>query len=135
LGKAANHISQEPSRRSSLRIGSIVIHTPEFEQTVAFWQAALCYVPREGAKTDWIVLRDPTGRNPNLSFQARDRRPRSRSWVHVDLYALDQEAEVQRLQKLGARRYPWRYPSEPDFVVLEDPGGNLFCVVAKPEDH
>jgi hypothetical protein len=81
------------------------------------------------------VLCDPTARSPNLAFEARDRHPRSRSWVHLDLYALDQETEVQRLLKLGARRYPWRYPRESDFVVLEDPGGNLFCVVAKPNDH
>jgi catechol 2,3-dioxygenase-like lactoylglutathione lyase family enzyme len=128
-----NYVSHEP--RSSLRIGSIVIHTPEFDQTIAFWQAALGYVPRDGIKADWVVLRDPTGRSPSLAFQARDRRPRSRSWIHLDLYALDQEAEVQRLLTLGARRYPWRYPAGCDFVVLEDPGGNLFCVVAKPDGH
>jgi len=30
-----------------------------------------------------------------------------------------------------AKRYPWRSVSPPDFVVLEDPDGNLFCVVQK----
>lgn len=118
-----------------MKIGSIVIHTPEFDRTVAFWQAALGYVPREPAQGDWVVLRDPTGQGPNLSFQGRDRRPRSRSWVHLDLYSTDHKAEVQRLLTLGARRYPWRYPSSSDYVVLEDPGGNLFCVVAKPEER
>jgi Glyoxalase-like domain len=68
-----------------------------------------------------------------LSFQARDRRPRSRSWVHLDLYTADQEAEVERLLSLGAQRYRWRYRPGADFVVLEDPGGNLFCVVSKKE--
>jgi hypothetical protein len=34
--------------------------------------------------------------------------------------------------QLGARRYPWRYRPQADFVVLEDPGGTLFCVVQKP---
>jgi Glyoxalase-like domain len=119
----------------ALRIGSIVIHTPEFERTATFWQAALSYVPRGPAQEDWVVLRDPTNNGPNLAFQARDRRPRSRSWIHLDLYTADQAAEVERLLKLGARRYPWRYAPGGDFVVLEDPGGNLFCVVAKQEDH
>ena len=118
-----------------MKIGSIVIHTPEFDRTVAFWQAALGYVPRQPAHGDWVVLQDPTGKGPNLSFQGRDRRPRSRSWVHLDLYTADQQSEVQRLLALGARRYPWRYRSGADFVVLEDPGGNLFCVVAKTEDQ
>lgn len=130
-----NYVSNGLIPRSSMRIGSVVIHTPEFDRTVAFWQAALDYVPREPAKADWAVLRDPTGRSPNLAFQARDRRPRSRSWVHLDLYALDPEAEVERLLRLGARRYPWRYAAGSDFTVLEDPGGNLFCVVAKPDGH
>jgi hypothetical protein len=92
-----------------VRIGSIVIHTPEFERTVAFWQAALGYVPRNLAQGGWVVLQDPSGRGPNLSFQARDRRPRSRSWIHLDLYTADQETEVERLLSLGAARYPWRY--------------------------
>jgi hypothetical protein len=114
-----------------MRIGSIVIHCYDFDRTVAFWQAALHYVPREPATDRWVVLRDPMGRGPNLSFQGRDTRPRSRSWVHLDLYTESQQAEVERLLTLGARRHPWRYPAGADYVVLEDPGGALFCVVQK----
>jgi hypothetical protein len=29
-----------------MKIGSIVIHCHDFDRTVAFWQAALHYVPR-----------------------------------------------------------------------------------------
>src|SRR5215467_10722133 len=104
-----------------MKIGSIVIHCYDFDRTVAFWQAALHYVPREPAKDGWAVLRDPRGQGPNLSFQGRDRRPRSRSWLHLDLYTADQQAEVERLVALGARRYPWRYRAGDDFIVLEDP--------------
>jgi len=39
--------------------------------------------------------------------------------------------EVDRLIDLGANRDPWRYPPDADFMVLEDPGGNLFWVVQK----
>jgi len=74
-----------------MRIGSVVIHTPEFARTVVFWQATLGYVPREQPSDGWVVLRDPAGRGPNLSFQAREGRPRSRSWVHLNLYTPDQE--------------------------------------------
>ena len=66
-----------------MKIGYIVIHC---HRTVAFWQAALHYVPREPAKDGWVVLRDPEDKGPNLSFQGRDRHPRSRSWLHLDLY-------------------------------------------------
>ncbi len=115
-----------------LRIGAIVIHCHEFDRTVAFWQRALGYVPREPARGGWVVLRDPSGRGPNLSFQARDERRKARGWIHLDLYAPDQPAEVERLLALGATRYPWRYPAQADYVVLEDPDGNLFCVIRKP---
>lgn len=112
-----------------MKIGSIVIHCYEFDRMVAFWQRALHYVPREPAGNGWVVLCDPNGEGPNLSFQAREKRAEHRSWLHLDLYTDNQEAEVKRLVKLGAVRYPWRYKPGDDFVVLEDPDGNLFCVV------
>jgi catechol 2,3-dioxygenase-like lactoylglutathione lyase family enzyme len=112
-----------------MRIGSIVIHCHEFDRMVAFWQNALHYVPREPAKDGWVVLCDPDRKGPNLSLQARDAPPPRRSWLHLDLYTNNQEGEVNRLLQLGARRYPWRYSPGSDFVVLEDPDGNLFCVV------
>jgi hypothetical protein len=45
-----------------MKIGSIVIHCHDFDRTVAFWQAALHYEPREPAKDGWVVLRDPEGK-------------------------------------------------------------------------
>ena len=116
-----------------MKIGSIVIHCYEFDRMVAFWQKALGYVPREPARDGWIVLRDPQGKGPNLSFQARERRAERRSWLHLDLYTDNQKADVERLLAAGARRYPWKYRPGADFVVLEDPDGNLFCVVEKRE--
>jgi catechol 2,3-dioxygenase-like lactoylglutathione lyase family enzyme len=114
-----------------MRIGSIVIHCYAFDRMLQFWQRALRYVPREPAQDGWVVLRDPDGRGPNLSLQARDRRAAHRSWLHLDLYTEDRDAEVDRLVDLGATRYPWRYGPDADFIVLEDPDGNLFCVVQK----
>ncbi len=43
----------------------------------------------------------------------------------------DREGEVKRLLKLGATRHRRTYDPEADFRVLEDPDGNLFCVVHK----
>lgn len=115
-----------------MRIGSIVIRCFEFERMLAFWQAALGYVPREPASGGWVVLRDPAGVGPNVSLdQVRERRVGKRSRLHLDLYTDRQEEEVERLVALGARRYPWRHRPGDDFVVLEDPDGNLFCVVEK----
>ena len=42
----------------------------------------------------------------------------------------EQAAEIDRLIGIGASKVDWDlYPPEPDFVVLADPDGNLFCVV------
>jgi len=116
-----------------MKIGSIVIRCREFDKMFAFWQAALHYVPREAATSGWVVLRDPQGRGPNISLdRVPEKRAGKRSRLHLDLYTNNQEGEVERLVKLGATRYPWRYPARADYVVLEDPDGNLFCVVQRP---
>lgn len=115
----------------SLKIGSIVIHCFEFQRMLAFWQDALHYRLREAPSEDWAVLTSPEGQGPNLSFQKRDARRERRNWLHLDLYTDDQQAESQRLINLGAKKYPWCYPENADYIVLEDPDGNLFCVVQK----
>ncbi|WP_317983415.1 VOC family protein [Microbacterium hominis] len=54
--------------------------------------------------------------------------------IHLDLYAQDQDAEVARLESLGARRVVWdRQPADADYVIMEDPEGNRFCVVDAAE--
>jgi catechol 2,3-dioxygenase-like lactoylglutathione lyase family enzyme len=115
-----------------MKIGSIVIRCYEFEQMLAFWQEALHYVPREPASGGWVVLRDPEGRGPNVSLDQVPEpfeRIGKTSRVHLDLYTNNQESEVKRLVKIGATRYSRRYSPDEDFIVLEDPDGNRFCVV------
>jgi catechol 2,3-dioxygenase-like lactoylglutathione lyase family enzyme len=119
----------------AVKIGSIVIHCFEFEKMIDFWQKALNYRPREAAADDWAVLTDPAGKGPNLSFQKREKKREKRNWIHLDLYTNDQKNEVERLKKIGAKEYPWRYPANADYVVLEDPDGNLFCVVITEPDR
>lgn len=116
----------------NLKIGSIVIRCFEFEQMLEFWKNALGYVPRETPKNDWVVLIDPEKLGPNISLDKSPvKREGKRSWLHLDLYTSNREEEVKRLIKLGAKEYPWRYQEHADYTVLEDPDGNLFCVVSK----
>jgi hypothetical protein len=122
---------------SQVQVGSIVVRCVRFDELVEFWQAALGYVPREPPQDGWVVLTDPTGAGPNVSLDRVSEADLpllgELSRVHLDLYTTDQEAEVERLLALGATRYPREYSPEHDFVVLVDPDGNRFCVVAKPE--
>jgi Glyoxalase-like domain len=117
-----------------MKIGSIVIRCYEFDKMLAFWQEALHYVPREPATDGWVVLCDPKGRGPNVSLdQVPDRRSGKRNRLHFDLYTSDQKGELERLIKLGARRYPWKCQPDDDFIKLQDPDGNDFCVVQKSD--
>jgi catechol 2,3-dioxygenase-like lactoylglutathione lyase family enzyme len=116
-----------------MKIGSVVIKCKKFDEMLAFWQEALHYVPKAPAKGGWVILRDPEGRGPNVSLDkvpdderlSSIRHPR----LHLDLYADNRESEVSRLLKIGAKRHHQTYDPEDDFRVLEDPDGNLFCVV------
>ena len=121
------------SQKSVLKIGSVVIDCLNFNEMFEFWREALHYVPREPAKDGWVVLRDPAGRNVNVSLNqvSASEKLTGRNWLHFDLYTDDQAVEVERLLKLGATRHPQTYERDDDFIVLEDPDGNLFCVVNK----
>ncbi len=112
-----------------LRIGSVVIDCLNYEKMFAFWRETLHYVNKRPADGGWVVLRDPQGKDPNVSLNQVPERLTGRNWLHFDLYTTDQKGEVERLIRLGATRHPQAYDPEDDFVVLEDPDGNLFCVV------
>lgn len=115
-----------------MKIGSIVVRCFEFERMLEFWSEALHYIPRERATNGWVVLKDPNGTGPNISLDQVDhKREGKRGWIHLDLYANNMKKETERLIRLGAKKYSWRYPKDADYTVLEDPDGNLFCVVQK----
>jgi hypothetical protein len=112
-----------------MKIGSIVIDCNEFDKMLAFWQEALHYVPRKPAHGGWVVLRDSEGRSPNISLNQVPEKRSGRNRLHLDLYTDNREGEVKRLLKIGATRHTQTYDPDDDFRVLEDPDGNLFCVV------
>ena len=116
----------------SLYIGSTVVNVNDIDRAIKFWTAALGYVVRH-ADWDFAVLHHPTRPWSNLSLQLTNEPKRGLNRLHLDLYAGDQAAEVARLEALGARRLPWNYPPDADFVVMADPDGNEFCVIDKPD--
>ena len=112
-----------------MKIGSVVIDCNDFDTMFAFWAEALGYVPREPPDDGWVVLRDPGGGSVNVSLQRVPERRSGKNRLHFDLYTDDQDGEVERLLRIGATRHPRTREPDEDFVVLEDPEGNLFCVI------
>jgi predicted enzyme related to lactoylglutathione lyase len=114
-----------------LHIGSVVIRVDDVASEAAFWAAALDYVPRDEDDDGFRLLRPRHGSGPNLSLDRVPAGPRVPPRIHLDLYAADQGAEVERLIGLGAREVHWdKRPTDADYVILEDPEGNRFCVIA-----
>jgi catechol 2,3-dioxygenase-like lactoylglutathione lyase family enzyme len=111
-----------------VRVGSVVIDCNDFDRMFAFWRDALGYVPRDEPEDDWVVLRDPSGSNVNVSLQVVPEPRVGKNRLHLDLYAKDRDAEIERLGATIHARTP--EPDE-DFVVLADPEGNLFCVIQR----
>jgi hypothetical protein len=117
-----------------LRVGSIVIRVDDLVRQTAFWTAALDYVPRNDLTDDFVLLRPRDGRGPNVSLDRVHSAVHLPPRIHLDLYADDEAAEVERLVGLGASRVEWKgRPADADYVILEDPEDNRFCVIDASE--
>ncbi|PRX99424.1 VOC family protein [Allonocardiopsis opalescens] len=117
-----------------LRLGYPVIGVADIDRAVAFWTSALdLAATSEWASPDWRTLHHVDGSGRALCLMRSGSPAEARPRIHLDLLVdttAEQQAEVERLVGLGASRVDWdSYPPEPDFVVLADPDGNLFCVV------
>jgi catechol 2,3-dioxygenase-like lactoylglutathione lyase family enzyme len=104
-------------------IHSIVIDCDDIEAGTAFWTAALGVKVRRNWDA-FVILESP---RPHLTFLLQQvPEPRTcKSRTHIDLGSDDVEAEVRRLEALGAKRI-----SQHTFWWhMQDPCGNDFCVV------
>ena len=113
-----------------LAIGSIVIRVRDLTVQSHFWCEALNLVERDRASEDFRLLQPVSGLGPNISldkhFSENSLPPR----FHLDLYTTNQSLEVDRLINIGAKRVDWsNQPQNADYVILEDPEGNRFCVI------
>jgi catechol 2,3-dioxygenase-like lactoylglutathione lyase family enzyme len=113
-----------------IRVGSIVIRVDDLQRQKEFWTRALDYVPREGDDDDFALLRPRDGVGPNISLDRVNSKPQVPPRIHLDLYSEDQAGEVERLKALGAQEVQWdKRPADADYVIMEDPEGNRFCVI------
>jgi predicted enzyme related to lactoylglutathione lyase len=120
-------------RPGMLKVGSIVIRVDDLLLQAAFWTAALDYIAREDVAApgaDFALLHPRAGDGPNVSLDRVDARVQIPPKIHLDLYAEDQAAEVERLKGLGATEIHWdKRPADADYVIMADPEGNRFCVI------
>ncbi len=117
----------------TLRIETLSVDCRNPRLLAEFWMKVLDYQvtwedegdpdiaigPKNGAGNDLLFL---TNRDPKL---AKNR------W-HLDLRPDDQDAEVERLEILGAKRVDIGQ-GDVTWVVMADPEGNEFCVLRSAE--
>ena len=112
------------------RLAGFIIdcQTEDVDSAAKFWGAALgmdlADLPGEAGK--YVKLRDPSDQL-HIEVQAVAHPSR----VHLDIEADDIEAEVARLEALGARRVQQVH----SWWVMEAPTGQRFCVVRAQSNH
>lgn len=107
------------------RFAGLIIdcETDDLDAAAAFWASALGAAAKSRARPEespYVDLEVEEG-EPYLEVQKVSHASR----VHIDIEADDIEAEVTRLEALGAKRIA----DIRDWVVLEAPTGQKFCVV------
>ena len=107
------------------RLGGFIIdcQTSDLETAARFWGAALGLKVRPSTSHEdknYVVF-DTAPNDLDIEVQKVDHPSR----VHLDIETDDIEAEVARLEKLGAKRLAKVH----SWWVMEAPSGHRFCVV------
>lgn len=113
------------------RVCHFVIDVDDLDRGVEFWAAALDATEEqlpEQSRPIYRQLRLPDS-DIRVLLQRTDDPKVSKERMHLDLETDDIEAEVQRLEALGAVRWDHQQERGFEFWVLRDPWDNEFCVL------
>jgi predicted enzyme related to lactoylglutathione lyase len=116
------------THRSCLSTIVIDCDTQDIEQATEFWARALGAVARQLPEPDDSNYRQLDV--PTQSVNVLVQQVRHPSRVHIDIESDDIEAEVRRLEALGARRVQ----RIKRWWVMEAPTGQRFCIVQPQRD-
>jgi hypothetical protein len=106
----------------------VVVDSHEPRVLGLWWRAALGWVV-VGESEDEVEIAPSVGAHPTLLFGAVPEHKTVKNRLHLDFVPDEQAAEVDRLIALGAVRADIGQDDVP-WVVLADPEGNEFCVLA-----
>jgi predicted enzyme related to lactoylglutathione lyase len=106
----------------------VVVDCEDPARLARWWAEALGYqIVFE--EPDEVEIRRSKDEMPGLLFNPTPDAKTVKNRLHIDLRPDDQEAEVERLVDMGARPVDIGQHDVP-WVVLADPEGNEFCVLA-----
>lgn len=116
------------------RISEVVLECREPELLAQFWCEVLDFVVLDH-EDDGSVEIGPRegfgGPQPTIILSCSDEPTKAKSRLHLDVNATDrdQDAELQRLLRLGARPADIGQTGQESWHVLTDPDGNEFCLL------
>lgn len=113
----------------TLKVGIVAFDCTQPAQLAGFWCEALGYQVTD-ADESGVSIASPDGSGWAIDFLAVPDDKVVKNRLHLDLRPDDQEAEVKRLLALGATRVDIGQGDEVSWVVLADPEGNEFCILA-----
>ena len=116
----------------NLRVQAVGVDCNHPKELASFWQQLLGWRITHDTP-DETALEPPEGRLgdgllPDLLFLKVPEAKSGKNRMHFDLRPDDQDAEVARLELLGATRADIGQ-GETRWVVMADPEGNEFCVL------
>jgi predicted enzyme related to lactoylglutathione lyase len=106
----------------------VVVDAEDPARLARWWAEALGY-PIVHEEPDEVEIRRTPDTYPGLLFVTVPGAKSVKNRLHLDLRPDDQEAEVERLVDMGARPVDVGQ-GDVSWVVLADPEGNEFCVLA-----
>lgn len=112
-------------------MGALVVDCHDPGRVARFWAAALDWVISRDEDPEWVVEPRAGTRDdcvvPDLLFIAVPEPKTIKNRLHFDLRPEDQDAELARLETLGATRVDVGQGEQP-WIVMADPEGNEFCL-------
>ena len=118
-------------------LAAVVIDVADLQRGAAFWSAALggeVVQQSFGVGIYLTVLAPADAGETTLLMQKVGESKTAKSRVHLDIATDDLDAEVHRLEQLGAQLQHIVEERGFRFAVLTDPDDNEFCVVPGDRD-
>ncbi|HEX2383029.1 MAG TPA: VOC family protein [Acidimicrobiales bacterium] len=117
----------------TLRLETVTIDAHDPHALARWWAEALDYeVGGEEPDEIWIQPKGGANGATLLFLEVRDDKT-AKNRIHLDLRPDDRDAEVARLESMGATRVDIGQTGEETWIVLADPEGNELCVLRSAE--
>ena len=113
---------------SPARFATVVINGDEIEPLIEFWKAFLD-VGEASRFPGFVWLEPQPGTGVGLAFQeVVEPKETRRNRLHLDFGVDDLEAVAARVIELGGTKVEDHTIGEFTWYVMQDPGGNEFCL-------